>query len=86
MRFQKIRVCLKELDNKSFECNEVHLGVWVEEVKVDLNPALLNEFQQTISKNKKQRQPSLIRCPLRPLLYVLVFVLALSIKTNEEGL
>jgi len=44
MRFQKIRVCLKELDNKSLERNEVHLGVRVEEVEVDLNPALLNTF------------------------------------------
>ena len=26
MRFQKIRVGLKELDNKSLERNEVHLG------------------------------------------------------------
>lgn len=50
MRFQQIRVCMKELDNKSLERNEVHLGVWVEEVEVDLNPALLNKFQQTIKK------------------------------------
>jgi hypothetical protein len=44
MRFQKIRICLKELDNKSLERNEVNLGVWVEEVKVDLNSALLDSF------------------------------------------
>jgi hypothetical protein len=87
MRFQKIRVCLKELDNKSLECNEVHLGVWVEEVKVDLNCSalLVNKFQRTISKKRKRKrqQPPLIRCPLRPLLCVLVFVLALSIKINQ---
>jgi hypothetical protein len=55
MRFQKIRVGLKELDNKSLERNEVHVGVWVEEVEVDLNPALLKKFQRTIKKTK-QRQ------------------------------
>lgn len=53
MRIQKIRVCMKELDNKSLERNEVHLGVWVEEVEVDLNPALLNRFQRTIKKQNK---------------------------------
>lgn len=53
MRFQKIRVCMKELDNKSLERNEVHLGVWVEEVEVDLNPALLKfQPERTIKKNK----------------------------------
>lgn len=56
MRFQKIRVCLKELDNKSFERNKVHLRVWVEKVKVDLNSAQLNKFQRSIWKNKKQKQ------------------------------
>ena len=55
MRFQKIRVGLKELDNKSLERNEVHLGVWVEEVEVDLNTPLLNKIQRTISKKKKTK-------------------------------
>jgi hypothetical protein len=82
MRFQKIRVCLKELNNKSLERNKIHVGVRVEELEVDLNSALLNEFQgQFQKKTKKQRQqPSLIRCPFRPLLCVLVSVLALSTK------
>ena len=84
MRFQKVRVCLEELNNKSLECNEVHLGVWVEKVKVNLNLALLNKSQRAISKKKKERQPSLIRCPLRPLLYVLVFFLSLTIENNQE--
>jgi hypothetical protein len=84
MRFQKIRVCLKELDDKSLERDEVHLWVWIEEVKVDLNPALLNKFQRANNfKKKKRQQPSLIRCPLLPLLCVLVFVSALSIKINQ---
>lgn len=53
MWFQKIRVCLKELDNKSLERNEVHLGVWVEKVKVDLNSRLLNKASVNFQKKKK---------------------------------
>jgi hypothetical protein len=64
MRFQKIRVGLKELNNKSLERNEVHLGVWVEEVEVDLNPPLLNKIQRTISKKKKPK--TTVSGPLSP--------------------
>jgi len=65
MRFQKIRVCLKELDNKSLERNEVNLRVWVEEVKVDLNSALPNKASVNNFQKKKKRTTT-VSDPLSP--------------------
>jgi hypothetical protein len=56
MRFQKIRVRLKELSNESLESNKIDVGVRVKKLKVDLDMALLNEFQRTISKKKNQNK------------------------------
>lgn len=64
MRFQEIRVCLKELSNESFEGNKIYVGVGVEEFKVDLNAALLDKFQRTISKMK--RKPATVSDSLSP--------------------
>ena len=54
MRFQKVRVCLEELGDQSLEGNEVYLRVWVEKLKLDLDTALLNQNQRTISNNDKK--------------------------------
>lgn len=48
MGFQKIRISLKELGNKSLESYKVHIRVWVKELEIDLNMALLNKIQETI--------------------------------------
>jgi hypothetical protein len=77
MGFHKVRVCLKELSDQSLERKEIHVGVGVEELEVDLDTALLNKFQRIISNQKKKgQQPSLFRSPLRPLPCSLVFVSA----------
>ena len=79
MGFQKVRVCLKELSDQPLERKEIHVGVGVEEVEVDIDTALLNKFQRIISNQKKKgQQPSLFRSPLRllPCSRSLVFVSA----------
>jgi hypothetical protein len=52
MRFQKVRVCLKELSYEPLESNGIDVGVRVKELKFDLDVALLNRFQRATSKKK----------------------------------
>jgi hypothetical protein len=51
MGFQKIRVCVEELSDQSLEGDEVYVGVWVEELKIDLDTGLLNKNQRMFSNN-----------------------------------
>lgn len=86
MRIQEIRICLKELSNESFEGNKIYVGVRIKKIEFDLDAALLDMLQRTVSKRKKEsQQPSLIHCLLRPLPCVLVFALALWIVGTESG-
>jgi hypothetical protein len=48
----KICICLKELGDKSFECNEVYVRVRVKKFKVDLDVVLLEDIQWIFSKEK----------------------------------
>lgn len=68
MRFQKLCVSLKELNNKSFKRNEVHIGIRVKKLKVDLDEVPLNKFQPGKRENQSERpSPSLFRYLPRPL-------------------
>jgi len=73
MGFHKVRVCLKELSDQSLERKEIHVGVGVEELKVDLDTALLNKFQRIISNQKKKASNRLCFAPPFVLFLVLLF-------------
>ena len=73
MGFHKVRVCLKELSDQSLERKEIHVGVGVEELKVDLDTALLNKFQRIISNQKKKASNRLCFAPPLVLFLVLLF-------------
>ena len=74
MRFQNVRVCLEELGDQSLEGNEVYLRVWVEKLKLDLDTALLNQNQRTISNNDKKGSHN--RLFFAPFFVVVVVVLS----------
>ena len=73
MGFHKVRVCLKELSDQSLERKEIHVGVGVEELKVDLDTALRNKFQRIISNQKKKASNRLCFAPPLVLFLVLLF-------------
>lgn len=55
MRFQKIRICLKELSYEPLESNGIDVRVRVKEFEIDLDVALLSKFQRATSKPKKKQ-------------------------------
>jgi hypothetical protein len=68
--FQKIRVCLKELSNKSLERNKIDVGVRVEKLEFNLDAALLDKFQRTVSKNKTTKPNNRLRFTVSFILFL----------------